>query len=96
MKTDGQGPIAAALVVGLGYIAGALVPVLPVLFGAKSMLPTVLAAGTTIIAVSAIVAFISGMQVRRRIAQNALVTGIAVAVTYTIGLLAKSVSSMAL
>ena len=96
VKTDGQGPIAAALVVGLGYIAGALVPVLPVLFGAKSMLPTVLAAGTTIIAVSAIVAFISGMQVRRRIAQNALVTGIAVAVTYTIGLLAKSVWGVAL
>ena len=96
VKTVGQGPIAAALVVGLGYIAGALVPVLPVLFGAKSMLPTVLAAGTTIIAVSAIVAFISGMQVRRRIAQNALVTGIAVAVTYTIGLLAKSLWGVAL
>jgi vacuolar iron transporter family protein len=96
VKTDGQGPIASALVVGLGYFAGALVPVLPVLFGAKSMLPTVLAAGTTIIAVSAIVAFISGMQVRRRIAQNALVTGIAVAVTYTIGLLAKSVWGVAL
>ena len=96
VKTDGQGPIAAALVVGLGYIAGALVPVLPVLFGAKSMLPTVLAAGTTIIAVSAIVAFISGMQVRRRIAQNALVTGIAVAVTYTIGLLTKSLWGVAL
>lgn len=95
VKTDGQGPIAAALVVGLGYFAGALVPVLPVLFGAKSMLPTVLAAGTTIIAVSAIVAFISGMQVRRRITQNALVTGIAVAVTYTIGLLAKSVWGVA-
>jgi vacuolar iron transporter family protein len=60
------------------------------------MLPAVLAAGTTIIAVSAIVAFISGMQVRRRIAQNALVTGIAVAVTYTIGLLAKSVWGVAL
>jgi predicted membrane protein (TIGR00267 family) len=96
VKTEGQRPIAAALVVGLGYFAGALVPVLPVLFGAKSMLPTVLAAGTTIIAVSAIVAFISGMQVRRRIAQNALVTGIAVAVTYTIGLLARSVWGVAL
>lgn len=95
VKTNGQGPIASALVVGLGYFAGALVPVLPVLFGAKSMLPTVLAAGTTIIAVSAIVAFISGMQVRRRITQNALVTGIAVAVTYTIGLLAKSVWGVA-
>jgi VIT1/CCC1 family predicted Fe2+/Mn2+ transporter len=82
--------------VGLGYFAGALVPVLPVLFGAKGMLPTVVTAGTTIVAVSAIVAFISGMDVRRRIAQNALVTGIAVLVTYTIGLLAKQVWGVAL
>jgi VIT1/CCC1 family predicted Fe2+/Mn2+ transporter len=60
------------------------------------MLPTVVTAGTTIVAVSAIVAFISGMDVRRRIAQNALVTGIAVLVTYTIGLLAKQVWGVAL
>jgi VIT1/CCC1 family predicted Fe2+/Mn2+ transporter len=86
-----ESPMASALVVGLGYFAGALVPVLPVLFGAKGVWPTVLTAGTMIIAVSAIVAFISGMNVRRRIAQNALITGIAVVVTYSIGLLAKSV-----
>jgi VIT1/CCC1 family predicted Fe2+/Mn2+ transporter len=96
VSTEGQGPLASALVVGLGYFAGALVPVLPVLFGAKTMLPTVLAAGTTIVAVSAIVAFISGMDVRRRIAQNALVTGIAIVVTYSIGLAAKRVWGIAL
>ncbi len=96
VAAEGQSPMASALVVGLGYFAGALVPVLPVLFGAKSMLPTVLAAGTTIIAVSAIVAFISGMDVRRRIAQNALVTGIAIVVTYSIGLAAKRVWGVAL
>jgi VIT1/CCC1 family predicted Fe2+/Mn2+ transporter len=91
-----EGPLSSALVVGLGYFAGALVPVLPVLFGAKGILPTVLTAGTTIVAVSAIVAFISGMDVRRRIAQNAFVTGIAVVVTYSIGLAAKSVWGIAL
>jgi vacuolar iron transporter family protein len=91
-----EGPLASALVVGLGYFAGALVPVLPVLFGAKGILPTVLTAGSMIIAVSAIVAFISGMNVRRRIAQNALVTGIAVVVTYSIGLAAKRVWGIAL
>ena len=93
---DGEGPMASALVVGLGYFAGALVPVLPVLFGAQGMLPTVLTAGTTIVAVSAIVAFLSGMDVRRRILMNALVTGIAVAVTYAIGLLARAVWGVAL
>ena len=92
----GEGPMASALVVGLGYFAGALVPVLPVLFGAQGMLPTVLTAGTTIIAVSAVVAFLSGMDVHRRILMNVLVTGIAVAVTYAIGLLAKAVWGIAL
>jgi vacuolar iron transporter family protein len=84
-----EGPWASALVVGLGYFAGALVPVLPVAFGATGVLPTVVTAGTMIVGVSAVVAFVSGMDVRRRIAQNAVVTGIAVAVTYAIGLLAK-------
>lgn len=84
-------PLGAALVVGIGYFAGALVPVLPVLFGATGIFPTVIAAGTMIVAVSAIVAFISGMDVRHRILQNLVITGMAVAVTYAIGLLAKAV-----
>jgi VIT1/CCC1 family predicted Fe2+/Mn2+ transporter len=54
------------------------------------MLPTVITAGTMIVAVSAIVAFISGMDVRRRIVLNLIITGIAVVVTYAIGLLAKA------
>jgi len=84
-------PLVAALVVGFGYIAGALVPVLPVLFGARGMLPTVVAAGMTIVVVSAIVAFLSGMEVRRRVVMNLIITGIAVVVTYAIGRLAKGV-----
>jgi VIT1/CCC1 family predicted Fe2+/Mn2+ transporter len=84
-------PLVAALVVGVGYIAGALVPVLPLVFGAKGMLPTVLAAGMTIAVVSAIVAFLSGMDVRRRVVMNLIITGMAVVVTYSIGLLAKGV-----
>jgi len=87
----GESPMASALVVGIGYMAGALVPVLPVLFGSRSMLPTVIAAGVVIVVVSTIVAFLSGMDVRRRIALNVAVTGIAVAVTYGIGLAAKAV-----
>ena len=90
-----ESPAASAVVVGLGYFAGAVVPVLPVLFGAKGMLPTVVTAGTMIVAVSAIVAFLSGMDVRRRIALNVVITGIAVGVTYAIGLLAKSLLGIA-
>jgi VIT1/CCC1 family predicted Fe2+/Mn2+ transporter len=92
---EAESPMSSAVVVGFGYFAGALVPVLPVLFGAKGVVPTVVTAGTMIIAVSAVVAFISGMDVRRRIAQNALVTAIAVVVTYSIGLLAKRVWGIA-
>jgi VIT1/CCC1 family predicted Fe2+/Mn2+ transporter len=89
-SASNESPLASALVVGLGYVAGALVPLLPVLFGARSVLPTVLAAGAVVLVVSAVVAFLSGMDVRRRMALNLGVTGLAVVVTYGIGLLAKS------
>ena len=91
----GQSPGSSALVVGTGYFAGAVVPILPVLFGATGLLPTVVTAGAIIVLVSAIVAFISGMAVRRRIVLNLIVTGIAVVVTYAIGLLAKAVWGIA-
>ena len=42
-----------------------------------------------IVAVSAIVAFISGMNVRRRITLNVIITGVAVMVTYALGLLTR-------
>jgi len=90
-----ESPMASALVVGVGYFAGALVPVLPVLFGATGVLPTVITAGSMIVAVSAVVAFISGMDVRRRIVLNLVITGIAVVVTYGIGLLAKTILGLA-
>jgi VIT1/CCC1 family predicted Fe2+/Mn2+ transporter len=76
----------AAALVGLSYFAGAAIPVLPVLFGARSALIPVLCAGVVIVVVSAIVAFLSGMNVRRRIALNVLITALAAGVTYVIGL----------
>jgi predicted membrane protein (TIGR00267 family) len=90
-----ESPTSSALVVGIGYFAGAVVPILPVLFGATGLLPTVVTAGAMIVAVSAIVAFISGMAIRRRIVLNVIITGIAVIVTYGIGMLAKAVLGIA-
>jgi len=84
-----ESPLAAAAVVGVGYLIGALVPVMPVLLGARSVWPTVLTGGVMIVAVSAIVAFISGMNVRRRITLNVVITGIAVIVTYLLGMVTK-------
>jgi predicted membrane protein (TIGR00267 family) len=91
-----ESPLASALVVGIGYFAGAVVPVLPVLFGATGLLPTIVTAGAMIVAVSAIVAFISGMAVQRRIVLNLIITAIAVVVTYGIGLLAKALWGIAI
>jgi VIT1/CCC1 family predicted Fe2+/Mn2+ transporter len=87
-------PIIAAAVVGIGYLIGAVGPVAPVVFGARSVWPTVIVGGAMIVIVSTVVAFISGMDVRRRIARNVLVTGLAVAVTYVLGLLTKRLLGM--
>jgi len=91
-----ESPLASAAIVGIGYFIGAVVPVLPVVLGARTVWPTVLTGGAMIVAVSAIVAFISGMDVRRRILLNVVITGLAVAVTYTLGLLTKRLLGVAI
>lgn len=86
---DGGSTLASALVVGASYLAGALVPVLPVLFGARSALPSLVTAGSVIILVSTLLAFLSGMDVKRRIVTNLVIIGAAVGVTYLIGTATK-------
>jgi VIT1/CCC1 family predicted Fe2+/Mn2+ transporter len=83
-------PFASAVVVGASYFAGAMVPVLPVLFGATNAVISVLTAGLVIIVVSTILAFLSGMNVRRRIALNLAIITAAVTITYAIGIAAKT------
>lgn len=80
----------SAVVVGVGYLAGALVPLLPVLFGATSALFSLVAAGSVIILVSMLLAFLSGMNVRRRIMINVVIIAAAVGIAYGIGLLVKN------
>jgi VIT1/CCC1 family predicted Fe2+/Mn2+ transporter len=86
-----EGPLASALVVGLSYFAGALVPVLPVLAGARTMLPSMITAGSLIIIVSVMLAFLSGMSVRRRVAMNLVVIAAAVGITFGIGAITKRI-----
>jgi VIT1/CCC1 family predicted Fe2+/Mn2+ transporter len=83
-------PLRSAAIVGASYFAGALVPVLPVLFGAKSALPSLLTAGTIIIVVSMLLAFLSGMDIRRRVAVNVVIIAAAVVVTYLIGVATRT------
>jgi vacuolar iron transporter family protein len=88
-------PLNSALFVGGAYVIGALVPVLPVLFGAKDALVSVLTAGTMVILVSSILAFLSGMEMKRRILLNLVIITVAVSVSYAIGLAAKHIWGIA-
>ncbi len=81
----------SALVVGLSYFFGALVPVLPVLLGAVNIWWSLGFAAVVMVFISTVIAFLSGMKMRRRIVTNLIILLIAVAVTYGVGLLARSI-----
>jgi vacuolar iron transporter family protein len=85
-----ESPLGSAVVVGVAYITGALVPVLPVLVGAKDALISVFTAGLMVILVSTVLSFLSGMDVKRRIILNLAIITVAVSVSYGIGVLAKN------
>lgn len=85
----GEPPLKSALVVGAAYFAGALVPVLPVLLGATTALASILTASLMVILVSTVLAFLAGMDIRRRIVLNVTIIAVAVVVSYGIGLTAK-------
>jgi hypothetical protein len=76
-------------VCGASYFAGALVPVLPMLGGARTVLPSLVAGGSIIVVVSVILAFLSGMEVNRRVVTNLVIIAAAVGVTFAIGLVTK-------
>jgi VIT1/CCC1 family predicted Fe2+/Mn2+ transporter len=77
--------------VGGSYFAGAMVPLLPVFFGAKNAVFSLFMAGSVVIVVSMVLAFLSGMDIKKRIATNLLIITGAVSLTYAIGLVAKQV-----
>jgi len=87
----GESPLRSALVVGTSYFAGALVPVLPVLAGATTVLPSALTAGSMIVVVSMLLSFLSGMEMKRRVVANLVTITSAVAITFVIGLLVKRI-----
>jgi VIT1/CCC1 family predicted Fe2+/Mn2+ transporter len=93
---DGASAFGSALLVGLSYFAGALVPVLPVLYGARSAWPSIGMAAAVIVVVSMLLAFLSGMNVRRRIVMNLVIIAAAVGVTYVIGVATRALFGIAL
>lgn len=84
-------PLVSGIIVGISYLIGSLVPVLPVVFGAKNIFISILAAAAVITMVSFILAFLSGMDVKKRIGMNFAILAVAVSVTYGIGVLARAV-----
>ena len=85
----GESPLRSAVVVGVSYLTGAVVPVLPVLAGATTALPSALTAGSLIIIVSMVLAFLSGMEMKRRVVANLVTIAAAVSITFAIGLVAN-------
>lgn len=88
-------PLSSALVVGSAYMTGAVVPVLPVLIGATDAMFSVLTAGLMVVVVSTILSFLSGMDIKRRIALNLIIITVAVSVSYGIGIAAKNIWGIA-
>lgn len=83
-------PFFSAVIVGISYFIGASFPILPVIFGAKSALPSILTAGTVILMVSMLLAFLSGMRIRQRAVTNLVIIALAAGITYLIGLLVRN------
>lgn len=82
-------PWRSGLLVGGSYFLGAVIPVLPVLAGASTLAGPAAAAALMICGVSLVLAFLSGMEVRKRIALNAAIMAAAVAVSYALGAAGK-------
>lgn len=85
----GDRPLTLALLVGVFYFLGALVPISPVVFGASNVLASVVISFFMIGVVSFVLSFLSGMNIWRRIQINVVVIAIAVTVTSTIGYFAR-------
>ena len=80
----------SALVVGVSYFFGALVPMLPIILGAGNILWPIGVAAIVMIFISTVIAFLSGMNTSKRILTNLVILVIAVGVTYVVGILVRS------
>ncbi len=88
-KETPEGLFSSALLVAISYLAGAIVPLLPVLAGAAGPLFSLLFAALIVVIVSAILSFLSGMEFKKRVLINLIAIGLSVAVTFGIGTAVK-------
>ena len=78
------------VIVGISYFIGSSFPLIPVIFGARSPLPSIITGGSMILLVSITLAFLSGMEIRKRAVTNLILIALAVGVTYLIGISVRS------
>jgi vacuolar iron transporter family protein len=90
MPLHGERPAIAGAIVGISYFVGAAFPLLPVLFGAKNALASIVTGGSMILLVSFTVAFLSGMEMKKRALINLVLIAVAVGITYLIGILVRT------
>ena len=83
-----------ALIVALSYLAGSMAPLLPVVCGAASVLASILAALAMVMFVSVLLAFLSGMDVKRRLLTNVTMIFGAAAFAYAIGRPARDIGGI--
>lgn len=86
-----ENPFGSSMIVGISYLFGAAVPILPVFFGAKSIILSFVASGIVVTLISLLLAFLSGMDPKRRIMTNLVILTVAVTVTALIGMAARQI-----
>ena len=80
----------SGVLVGISYFVGASFPLIPVLFGARTPLPSILSGGSMILLVSITIAFLSGMDIKKRTMTNLVLIALAVGITYIIGIMVRA------
>ena len=90
-EPEGTRPVASSLIVGISYFFGAMVPILPIFFGARGILISFLASGLIAIVIATAISFVTGMNIRKRILVNTVILTLAVSITYTMGIVAKNI-----
>lgn len=87
-------PLAA--LVGGSYFLGAVIPILPVWFGGSNAIVSILVGVGMIVGVSWILAFLSGMDTKKRVLINLCIAGFAAGITYALGLTMRNFFGIAI
>ena len=83
--------LVSASIVGVSYLCGAFIPILPIMIGGQGILISFIASGSAAILVSTVISFITGMNAKKRIVLNIVILTLAVLITYTMGIVSKEI-----